>query len=174
VVALAAWGARCARNIAALIAAVGGVWMVTEVRLAGEPAGFVFAFTDAGLFALYIVLAHRAARYLPSGLDGLAAAMVIACVCIAPLSAAQAAAAFADPAALAAGIGVGISSSVIPYVCDQHAMARVARSTYALLVALLPATATAIGVAVLHQVPTPAEFAGVALVMTAVALHQER
>jgi inner membrane transporter RhtA len=173
VVVLAALGARSPRNIAALIAVVGGVCLVTEVRLADEPAGFVFAFADAALFAGYIVLAHRAAQHLPSGLDGLAAAMAIACVCVAPFSAAQAGAAFADPVALAAGIGVGVSSSVIPYVCDQLAMARMARSTYALLVALLPAIATVIGVAVLHQVPTPPEFAGVALVMAGVALHRE-
>ena len=49
-----------------------------------------------------------------------------------------------DPVALAAGAGVGIASSVIPYVCDQLAMARLARSTYALLVSLLPAAASAI------------------------------
>lgn len=173
VVALAALGARSPRNVLALIAAVGGVCMVTEVRLTDEPVGFFFAFADAALFAAYIVLAHRAARYLPNGLDGLAAAMVVACVCVAPLSAAQAGTAFADPAALGAGIGVGVSSSVIPYVCDQLAMARMTRSTYALLAALLPATATVIGVAVLHQVPTPPEFAGVALVTAGVALHRE-
>jgi aryl-alcohol dehydrogenase-like predicted oxidoreductase/threonine/homoserine efflux transporter RhtA len=173
VVALAALGARCVRNIAALIAAVSGVWMVTEVRLADEPAGYAFAFADAALFALYIVLAHRAARHLLNGLDGLAAAMLIACVCVAPVSAPQAATAFDDPAALAAGIGVGVSSSVIPYVCDQLAMARMARSTYALLVALLPAIAAVIGLAVLRQIPTPPEFAGVALVVAGVALHRE-
>lgn len=173
VVALAALGARSARNATALVAAVGGVCLVTEVRLADEPAGFVFAFANAGLFASYIIVAHRASRYLPNGLDGLAAAMVVACVCVTPLSATQAASAFADPVALAAGIGVGVSSSVIPYVCDQLAMARMARSTYALLVSLLPATATVIGIAVLHQVPTLPELVGVALVMAAVALHRE-
>jgi inner membrane transporter RhtA len=119
------------------------------------------------------MLAHRAARYLPSGLDALAASMAIACVCVAPFGAAQAGAAFGDPVALAAGVGVGVSSSVIPYVFDQLAMARMARSTYALLVSLLPAIATVIGVAVLRQVPTPQECAGVALVMAGVALHRE-
>ena len=50
-----------------------------------------------------------------------------------------------------AGIGVGISSSVIPYVSDQLAMARLPRATYALMVSLLPATATVIGVVVLPR-----------------------
>jgi len=43
-----------------------------------------------------------------------------------------------DPLALAAGAGVGIASSVIPYVCDQLAMARLARSSYALLTRCCP------------------------------------
>ena len=63
---------------------------------------------------------------------------------------------------------------MIPYVCDQLAMARLARATYALLVALLPATATAIGVIVLAQMPTASRSAGVALVVGGVAVHRER
>jgi inner membrane transporter RhtA len=75
--------------------------------------------------------------------------------------------------AIAAGIGVGVSSSVIPYVFDQLAMARLARATYALFVALLPATATVIGVVVLRQLPTAVDLAGIGLVMAGVALHRQ-
>jgi inner membrane transporter RhtA len=75
---------------------------------------------------------------------------------------------------LAAGAGVGIASSVIPYVTDQLAMARLERATYALLVSLLPATATVIGIVVLAQVPSLTEVAGVALVIAGVAVHRER
>ena len=56
---------------------------------------------------------------------------------------------------------------------DQLAMARLTRSTYSLMVSLLPATATVIGVLVLAQVPSPHEVAGVALVVAAVAVHRE-
>jgi inner membrane transporter RhtA len=73
---------------------------------------------------------------------------------------------------LAAAAGVGISSSVIPYVFDQLAMARLPRATYALFVALLPATATVIGVLVLHQLPSVVDVCGIALVMFGVALHR--
>jgi inner membrane transporter RhtA len=136
----------------------------------------VLVFANAALFAAYIVLAHRTAQRLggAGGIDGLAAAMLLACLFVGPLAAGPAAPALLDPIALAAGIGVGISSSVIPYVCDQLAMARMPRATYALLVALLPATATIIGVVALRQIPTPAEIAGVTLVITGVALHRER
>jgi inner membrane transporter RhtA len=63
---------------------------------------------------------------------------------------------------------------VIPYVSDQLAMARLSRATYALMVALLPATATVIGVGVLTQVPSAVEVLGVVLVVGGVALHQQR
>jgi inner membrane transporter RhtA len=172
VIALAAVGARTPRNIAALAAAVGGVYLLTDVRLSGAPLGFVFAFANAVLFAAYIVLAHRTARRL-EGIDGLATAMLVACLFIVPMAAPQAVPAVTDPVTLAAGLGVGIASSVIPYVFDQLAMAGIARSTYALLVSLLPATATLIGVVVLRQVPSPAEAAGVALVIAGVVVHQD-
>ena len=90
-----------------------------------------------------------------------------------PIGVGSALPAFADPVALVAAAGVGISSSVIPYVCDQLAMARLPRATYALMVSLLPATATVIGALVLRQVPTGREASGVALVVAAVALHQQ-
>jgi inner membrane transporter RhtA len=171
VIVLAALGARTRRNGLALILAVGGVYLLTGVRLAGEPLGFALAFANAGLFALYIVLSHRVSR--GSGLDGLAASMVWALVVVTPLAFWDAVPALGDPVAIAAGIGVGIASSVIPYVCDQMAMARLPRATYALLVSLLPATATVIGIVVLGQLPSAQEIAGVALVVAGVAVHRD-
>jgi inner membrane transporter RhtA len=174
VVALAALGARTARNAAALLLAVPGVYLLTGVRLEGEPLGVALAFANAALFALYIVLAHRIAQSRQmSGIDGLGAAMLVAFVAIAPIGAWSAAPALLDPIALAAGIGVGISSSVIPYVFDQLAMARLSRATYSLLVSLLPATATVVGIVVLTQIPSSTELLGVALVVAAVAVHRE-
>ena len=170
VIALAALGARTRRNVAALALAVAGVYVLTGVKLAGEPLGFALAFANAGLFALYIVLAHRAAQ--GAGVDALGLAMLVAAVVVTPLAGPAALPAFADPVALLAGVGVGLSSSVIPYVFDQLAMARLARATYALLVSLLPATAAVIGVVVLGQVPSVAEAAGVTLVIAGVALHR--
>ena len=175
VIALAAVAARTVRNASALVSAVVGVWLLTDVRLVAEPWGFAFAAANAVLFALYIVLGHRVAR-APGirGIEGLALSMLVAAVVAAPIGLAGAVPAFSDPVALAAGIGVGISSSVIPYVCDQLAMARLARATYAVMVSLLPATATVIGLAVLAQVPSAPEVRGVALVVVGVALHRER
>jgi inner membrane transporter RhtA len=173
VVTLAALGARTRRNFAALALAVLGVYLVTDVQFALEPLGVAFAFANAVLFALYIVLADRVAkRSALSGIDGLAASMLIAAVVVTPLAGWAAVPALGDPVALAAGVGVGVSSSVIPYVTDQLALARLARATYALLVSLLPAIATVIGVIVLAQIPRAAEVAGVCLVVGGVALHR--
>jgi inner membrane transporter RhtA len=99
--------------------------------------------------------------------------MLVALVVVTPMGGWQAAPALLDPVALLAGIGVGISSSVIPYVFDQLAMARLPRATYALLVSLLPAPAAVIGVVVLGQVPSAAEVTGVMLVIAGVATHRE-
>jgi inner membrane transporter RhtA len=174
VIALAAIGARTPRNAAALGLAVCGVYLVTDVRFEGEPLGVALAFANAILFALYIVLAHRVAQHGGlSGIDGLGASMLVAMVVVTPLAGWEAAPAFLDPVALLAGVGVGLCSSVIPYVTDQLAMARLARATYALMVALLPATAILIGVVVLAQVPSPPEVVGVGLVVCGVALHRE-
>jgi inner membrane transporter RhtA len=170
VILLAALGARTRRNAAALALAVSGVYLLTGVHLAGEPLGVALAIVNAGLFAAYIVLAHRASR--DAGIDALAAAMLVAAALVTPVAIRQAAPAFTDPIALLAGIGVGVSSSVIPYVADQLAMARLPRASYALLVSLLPATATVVGLVVLTQVPTATDVAGIALVIAGVALHR--
>jgi inner membrane transporter RhtA len=174
VIALAAIGARTGRNVLALGLAVPGVYLLTGVRIEGEALGIAFAFTNAALFALYIVLAHRVSRLGQlGGVDGLAASMLIAAVAVTPLAGWAALPSLADPVALAAGMGVGISSSVIPYVSDQLAMRRLTRSSYALMVSLLPATATVIGIVVLTQVPSLTEVVGVGLVIAGVAVHRE-
>jgi inner membrane transporter RhtA len=172
-IVLALAGARRGRNVAAVIVASVGVYVLTRVRLGGDPVGVAFAFANAALFAAYVVCAHRVARRTPTGsIDGLALAMLIAFVLVSPVGLHGAAHAFGDPVALGAGVGVGISSSVVPYVLDQLALARLPRATYALFVALLPATATVIGVVVLRQLPSVADVGGIALVMGGVALHR--
>jgi inner membrane transporter RhtA len=174
VIVLAALGVRSLRNLTALALAVAGVYALIDVRLEGEPVGVAFAFANAVLFAAYIVLAHRVAvSGVVERIDGLAAAMLVATVAVTPIGGWSAVPALLDPIALAAGIAVGVTSSVIPYVFDQLAMAKLSRASYSLMVALLPATATVIGLVVLGQVPTATELAGVALVVAGVALRRE-
>ncbi len=196
-VVLAAAGARTRRNLLALALAVGGVATLTAIRLAGEPAGFAFAFANCLGFMLYVLLGHRIAnrpagpagptgsagpaapatpaatsRGLLSGIDQLGAAMLVAAVIATPVGLPGALPAFTHPGWLLWGIGVGVCSSVIPYVTDQLAMARLPRATFALMLALLPMFATLIGALVLRQVPTVRDLAGIALVVAGVALHK--
>ena len=173
-ITLAAFGARTPRNIVALLLAVAGGWLLADVRFGGQPLGFVFAFANCAFFMLYVVLGHRIARDGGSaGIDRLGAAMLIALLTITPIGITGALPALIQPVLLLAAIGVGICSSVIPYVCDQLAMARLPQATFALLLSLLPASATVIGVVVLRQIPTIIEIAGILLVAGGVALHQE-
>jgi inner membrane transporter RhtA len=172
-IGLAVVGVRSRRNFAALALAVAGVYVLTDVRLAGQPLGFAFAFANCALFMLYIILGHRiAADGGTAGIDRLGFAMLVAMVVAVPIGIHQAVPAFVSPLLLAAGIGVGVSSSVIPYVTDQLAMARLPRATFALLLSLLPAMASLIGALVLHQLPTAAEAGGIALVIGGVLLHR--
>jgi len=176
-IVLAAAGTRTPRNITALVLAIAGVFVLTDVRLGGEPLGFVFAFANCAGFMLYVLLGHRIANSDVASrgdkLDRLGAAMLVAAVVATPFAIGQAAPAFTHPAWLLWGIGVGLCSSVIPYVTDQLAMARLPRATFALMLALLPATATVIGLVVLSQVPTPRDLAGIALVIVGVAVHRD-
>jgi len=172
-IALAVAGLRDFRNVIALAVAVGGVALLTHVRIGGDPLAYLFAFANCALFAGYIVAGHALARDGgASGIDRLGASMLIAAIAAAPIGLRDALPALHDPRLLVAAVGVGISSSVIPYVCDQLAMARLPRSTFALMLALLPATASIIGALVLRQIPTPIEIAGIALVIGGVLLHR--
>lgn len=175
-VVLAALGARTRRNAAALALCVGGVAVLTAIQAGASPLGLVLAFGNCAGFMLYVMLGHRVANTRVSdvfgGIDQLGAAMLIAAVAVTPAGLGAALPAFTHPAWLAWGIGVGVCSSVIPYVTDQLAMARLSRATFALMLALLPAVAVVIGAVVLHQIPSVRELAGIALVIAGIAIHR--
>ena len=100
--------------------------------------------------------------------------MLIAFILIFPVGITQALQAFGAFQLVLAGIGVGICSSVIPYVCDQLAMSQMPRASFALMLALLPAFATVIAAVVLAQIPSLVELMGVLLVMLGIAIHRPR
>jgi inner membrane transporter RhtA len=172
-IAVALIGVRSARNLVALTVAVAGVYALIGFVGVSDYSALAFALINAILFALYIVLGHASARIGGgSSIDRLAAAMLVAMVLAAPFGINDASVAFVSPMLLLAGLGVGLSSSVIPYVCDQLAMARLPRATFALMLALLPATAAIVGALVLRQIPSPVELLGIALVGVGIAFHK--
>lgn len=172
-IAVALVGVRSTRNLSALAVSVAGVYALIGFAGVADFSGLAFAMINAILFALYIVLGHASARIGGgSSIDRLAAAMLVAMVLAAPFGIQDASVAFVSPMLLLAGLGVGLSSSVIPYVCDQLAMARLPRATFALMLALLPAAAAIVGALVLQQIPSPIELLGIALVAAGIAVHK--
>ena len=173
VIGIAVYGTRTRRNLAALALAVAGLLLLIDVRWSNDPLGLSWAALNGVLFVVYVILGHRAAEDgAGDGVERLGAAMAIAFLFVIPIGLLQALQALGSPALILAGIAVGICSSVIPYVCDQLAMSRLPRATFALLLALLPATATIVALVVLAQVPTARDVSGIALVMAGVALHR--
>lgn len=172
-IGVALYSLRSARNLTALGLAVLGVFLLINVRWSSDPIGLFWAFLNGALFVGYIVLGHRVSEAGASGgVERLGAAMAIAFLFIMPIGFREAWRAFGNPTLVLAGIGVGVSSSVIPYVCDQLAMSRLPRASFALMLALLPATATVVGIIVLAQIPSLRDTLGVALVMAGVAIHR--
>lgn len=154
-------------SFAVLLFPAVGVLGVAWFRIASAAAVFAPITRPWRLFARM----DQRERRLLVGMGG-GAAMALAFLAVFPVGIVQAARALTHPVLVMAGIGVGICSSVIPYVCDQLAMARLPRASFALMLTLLPASATIIGAVVLRQVPSPREVLGIALVMAAMALHR--
>jgi inner membrane transporter RhtA len=171
-IAVAALGSRTRRDAAALALATTGVLALADVHLAGSPGGLALALAAGAFWSVYIVLGHRVAS--DHGIrpqDGLALGMAIGAVGVAPVLVPSAVPALVSPPLLAACLLVGVASSVVPYALEQVAMRRLPRARFALLLALLPATATVVGAAVLGQVPGLLEAAGIALVVGAASLR---
>jgi len=105
------------------------------------------------------------------GVDGLAGGLLAGAIAVAPFGAPRALPALADPRLLAVCLAVGVLSSVVPYALDQVVLSRMDAARFALLLALLPATAATVGALVLRQVPSPLEAIGIGLVVAAVAVR---
>ena len=98
--------------------------------------------------------------------------MLVAFLVAMPIGIAEVLPVLGEPALILAGVGVGVTSSVIPYICDQLAMARLPRATFALMLTLLPAIAVIVGIIVLAQTPTMVEISGILLVAIGVGVHK--
>lgn len=172
-IGIALIGLRSPRNLAALTVAVTGTLLLIDVKWSSDPIGLFWAFLNGALFIGYIVLGHRVARSgAGNGIAGLGAAMAVAFLVVLPIGVTDALPAFFSAPLLFAAIGVGICSSVIPYICDQFAMSRLPRASFALMLSLLPVTATLIGILVLRQIPSATDILGIALVVAGVAFHK--
>jgi inner membrane transporter RhtA len=168
-VLVAAFGSRSVRDVGALLLVVSGVVLIADVRWAGSTLGVLFALSAAVLWAGYIVLGKRVAS-VGLGVDGLAVGFGVAVVVLSPLALGTGPA-WASPRLLVLGIGVGVLGTVIPYALDQVVLRRMGQARFALLLALLPVTATVVGLVVLRQVPTLPEALGILAVVVGLTIR---
>ncbi len=169
-ISVAVFFSRSQRNALALAVAIAGVALLSEVSASGQLEGVGFALVAATLWAGYILLGSRVATQ-GAALDGLGLGMCVGAIVIAPAGLPWIEPVIDRPWLIAAGVAVGLLSNVVPYGLDQVAFRRVPPGRFALLLALLPATATVAGFIALGQVPSGAEAAGIALVIGAIAIR---
>lgn len=169
-VAVAALAVRTPCALAALGLAATGVALLSGVRVSGSALGVVFALGAAVCWAGYIVLGQRVSGHT-SGLDGLAVALLFGAVAVAPIGVWGSGAAFTAPHRLLLCVAVGVLSTALPYGIDQVVLRRLERGTFALLLALLPTTATIVGAVVLGQHLHGAEVVGIAAVVAALVVR---
>ena len=139
--------------------------------MAGQrPAGVVAALGAAALWAVYILAGGRVAAQV-SGLEGLTWALVVGTLAIMPFGLAGLTAGQPSVPVVAGCAGVALLSSVVPYSLDQLVLPRLTAGQFALLLSLLPVTATILGALLLGQHPTGPEIAGIGLVIAALVLR---
>ncbi|WP_425957035.1 EamA family transporter [Xylanimonas sp. McL0601] len=174
-VGVAAVTGRGWRERGAILVAAAGVVLLAGVTLRSDiprddvVVGLLAIAAAAACWAGYIVLGKRVAG-AGAGIDSLTVGMVAGALVFAPVFGHTARTVVPDPRLLAFLLVVAVCSSVVPYVLDQVVLRRVGTATFAVLTAMLPATAVVVGAVVLQQVPTWPELAGLTLVSGAIVM----
>jgi inner membrane transporter RhtA len=168
-VAVAAFGSRTVRDVGALLLVFCGVLLIADVQWSGSTLGVLFALAAAALWAAYIVVGKRVAD-VGLGVDGLAVGFAVATVAFVPLAWGTGPV-WGSPRLLLMAVGVGIGATVIPYALDQVVLRRVGQASFALLLSLLPVTATLVGLVVLRQVPSVPEALGITAIVVGLVLR---
>jgi inner membrane transporter RhtA len=167
---VAVFGSRRRRDLLwALLAAVGILLLSGGAGGEGIDAlGALLALAAGAFWAAYILLSARVGTHGP-GLGGLAAAMAVSAVLVAPFGIASGGADLFDPAVLAVGLGVGMLSSAIPYALELEALRRLPNAVFGVLMSLEPAVGALVGFLALSQGLAPTEAVAIALVVAASA-----
>ncbi|HEY0189332.1 MAG TPA: EamA family transporter [Cellulomonas sp.] len=113
-------------------------------------------------------------RRAPDGIGSLAVGMSAGALVSAPFLAAAARPVLHDVGLALSVVGIAVLSSVLPYAIEQVVLRRVTAATFAVLLAMLPATAAVVGALALRQWPHGWELAGLACVTLAIVLTATR
>jgi inner membrane transporter RhtA len=149
----------------ALLAA-GGVVLLTDGGGHISIAGVLFALGAAACWACYILLSAKVGEHTPGG-AGLAVASAIGGLLVAPFGIVTAGTELVRPVVLAAGFGVALLSSVVPYSAELEALRRMPPRVFGVLMSLEPAVAALCGLIVLGQGLVPVQWIAVCLVVGA-------
>jgi inner membrane transporter RhtA len=155
-----------------------GLWIVLAaagILLLADPGGgsvdglgVLFALTAAVCWAAYIHLSQRTGRAFPGG-SGLALAMVVGALVVAPAGFIQGGGALAEPDLLGSALVVALASSVLPYSLELEALRRLPAAVFGVLMSLEPAVAALAGLVVLGQDLGARELLAIAMVVVASA-----
>ena len=162
---------RRAVDFLAVLAAAAGVVLISEALTVPfaelDLIGLGLAALAGACWAAYIVLSKRTGAAF-SQLDGLALAMVVASVAVAPFGLGSAPLWTGE--ILLKGLGIAVLSSVLPYSLELLALRRMSSRVFGILLSLEPAAAALAGLLVLHQRLTGLQVLGIALVVGASAV----
>src|SRR5689334_747429 len=132
------------------VLAAGGVVLLMEGRGDLNLAGFLYALAAGTCWGVYILVGAALGRHTTEG-NGLALGMAVAALVATPVGVADAGAALIQPWVLAAGLGVALTSSLIPYSLDLEALRKVRPRVFGILMSLEPAMAALIGLILLGE-----------------------
>lgn len=112
--------------------------------------GLLFAMVAGVFWALYIIIGARLGRAFDGG-SGLAVALTVAALALAPVGISAAGADLVRPNVLLLGAAVGLCSTVIPFSLEVAALRRMPPHVFSIFMSLEPAIATMMGLVALHE-----------------------
>lgn len=142
--AVAIGGSRRALDAVWVVLAGGGIVLLARGGGDIRAAGVLLALLAGVFWAIYILLSERTGRAFPGG-GGLALAMGLGSLLLAPIGIAQAGTELLHPGLLAAGFGVAMLSSAIPYSLELEALRRLPKRVFGILLSVEPAMAALAG-----------------------------
>ena len=160
---------RRRRDVAWAVLAGAGIVLLSPAPGGSIDAlGMALALLAGAFWGAYIVLSARIGRAFAGG-QGLALAMIIAAALLLAPGIAVGGSGLLDLGVLAAGFGIAMLSSAIPYSLELEALRWLPQGVFGVLMSLEPAVAAAIGFIVLGQDLSALELGGIALVVLASA-----
>ncbi len=148
---VAVCGSRRRLDLLWVILAGAGVLLLSPIGGADlDLLGALLALTAGGFWAAYILLSARVGRAFPGG-AGLVIAMLVAAVLLTPVGILSGGAQLLRPDILAAGFGVALLSSAIPYSLELEALRRLPAHVFGVMMSLEPAAGALIGLVILNE-----------------------